>query len=228
MEIMLPPEYFSSMQSVSMLNSQESNAFIILSSNMALLTRKNFRLIPVRNQTGVSCAPENHQLTVDKWFSPLSLLSQHLRAFVRLRKVSETGSFSTIPSFTFSQPISPFIAFVLYIGLTLTILRIHFILVTGESRISRLSGEVHTPVWPQAFMGPVGHYDHPCTQDAPWRSTVFGAVPAARVCTLPSKAERTQMNDNVVIKRRIIVDESIQFRHAGNDYSQLLPLQRSS
>ena len=53
MEIMLPPEYFSSMQSVSMLNSQESNAFIILSSNMALLTRKNFRLIPVRNQTGV-------------------------------------------------------------------------------------------------------------------------------------------------------------------------------
>ena len=27
----------------------------------------------------------------------------------------------------------------------------------------------------------------------------FGAVPAARVCTLPSKAERTQMNDNVVI-----------------------------
>ena len=66
MEIMLPPEYFSSMQSVSMLNSQESNAFIILSSNMALLTRKNFRLIPVRNQTGVSYAPENRQLTVDK------------------------------------------------------------------------------------------------------------------------------------------------------------------
>ena len=66
MELMLPPEYFSSMQSVSMLNSQESNAFIILSSNMALLTRKNFHLIPVRNQTGVSCAPENHQLTVDK------------------------------------------------------------------------------------------------------------------------------------------------------------------
>ena len=27
----------------------------------------------------------------------------------------------------------------------------------------------------------------------------FGAVPAARVCTLPSKAERTQMNDYVVI-----------------------------
>ena len=53
------------------------------------------------------------------------------------------------------------------VGLTLTNLRIHFILVTGESRISRLSGEVHTPVWPQAFMGPVGHYDHPCTQDAP-------------------------------------------------------------
>ena len=42
-----------------------------------------------------------------------------------------------------------------------------FILVTGESQISRLSGGVHTPVWPQAFMGPVGHYDHPCTQDAP-------------------------------------------------------------
>ena len=32
------------------------------------------------------------------------------------------------------------------VGLTLTNLRIHFILVTGESQISRLSGEVHTPV----------------------------------------------------------------------------------
>ena len=66
MEIMLPPEYFSSMQSVSMLNSQESNVFIMLSSNIGSVNKKNSRLIPVRNQTGVSCAPENHQLTVDK------------------------------------------------------------------------------------------------------------------------------------------------------------------
>ena len=95
MEIMLPPEYFSSMQSVSMLNSQESNAFIILSSNMALLTRKNFRLIPVRNQTGVSCAPENHQLTVDKWFSSLSLLSQWFQGFSFCLKLQ---NFSSLPS----------------------------------------------------------------------------------------------------------------------------------
>lgn len=66
MEIMLPPEYFSSMQSVSMLNSQESNVFIMLSSNIGSVNKKNSRLIPVRNQTGVSYAPENRQLTVDK------------------------------------------------------------------------------------------------------------------------------------------------------------------
>ena len=47
MEIMLSSEYLSSTQPVSMLNSQESN-------------------VPVRNQTGVSYAPENRQLTVDK------------------------------------------------------------------------------------------------------------------------------------------------------------------
>ena len=22
-------------------------------------------------------------------------------------------------------------------------------------------------MWPQTFMGPIGHYDHPCTQDVP-------------------------------------------------------------
>ena len=49
----------------------------------------------------------------------------------------------------------------------LTTSRTRFILIIGQSLISQLSGEVHTPVWPQAFMGPVGHYDHPCTQDAP-------------------------------------------------------------
>ena len=31
-----------------------------------------------------------------------------------------------------------------------------------------------------------------------WASTVFGAVPAARVCAFSCKAERTQMNDVVV------------------------------
>lgn len=51
---------------VSMLNSQESNVFIMLSSNINSVNKKNSRLIPVRNQTGVSYAPENRQLTVDK------------------------------------------------------------------------------------------------------------------------------------------------------------------
>ena len=102
------------------------------------------------------------------------------------------GGRACIPSFTFSQPIFPFIAFVLYIGLTLTILRIHFILVTGESRISRLSGEVHTVSVTSDIHGPRRALWPPCTQEVPWRSTVFGAVPAARVCTLPLKAERTQ------------------------------------
>ena len=59
-------EYFSSTQPVSMLNSQESNVFIMLSSNIGSVNKKNSRLIPVRNQTGVSYAPENRQLTVDK------------------------------------------------------------------------------------------------------------------------------------------------------------------
>ena len=53
-------------KSVSMLNSQESNVFIMLSSNIGSVNKKNSRLIPVRNQTGVSYAPENRQLTVDK------------------------------------------------------------------------------------------------------------------------------------------------------------------
>lgn len=42
------------------------NVFIILSSNVGSVNKKNSRLIPVRNQTGVSYAPENRQLTVDK------------------------------------------------------------------------------------------------------------------------------------------------------------------
>ena len=37
----------------------------------------------------------------------------------------------------------------------------YLILFLGESLISQLSGEVHTPVWPQAFMDPVGHSDPP-------------------------------------------------------------------
>ena len=61
----------------------------------------------------------------------------------------------------------------------------------GESLISQLSGEVHTPVWSQAFMGPVGHSD-PLYEGSPMEADSFGAVPAARVCALPSKAERTQ------------------------------------
>ena len=60
MEIMLSSEYLSSTQPVSMLNSQESNVFIMLSSNIGSVNK------PVRNQTGVSYAPENRQLTVDK------------------------------------------------------------------------------------------------------------------------------------------------------------------
>ena len=35
----------------------------------------------------------------------------------------------------------------------------YLILFLGESLISQPSGEVHTPVWSQAFMGPVGHSD---------------------------------------------------------------------
>ena len=42
------------------------NVFIMLSSNIGSVNKKNSRLIPVRNQTGVSYAPENRQLTVDK------------------------------------------------------------------------------------------------------------------------------------------------------------------
>ena len=34
-----------------------------------------------------------------------------------------------------------------------------YILFLGESLISQPSGEVHTPVWSQAFMGPIAHSD---------------------------------------------------------------------
>lgn len=40
-------------------------------------------------------------------------------------------------------------------------------------------------------MGPVGHSD-PLYEGSPMEADSFGAVPAVRVCALPSKAERTQ------------------------------------
>ena len=36
-----------------------------------------------------------------------------------------------------------------------------------------------------------------CTRDVPRKPTVFSTVPVAQVHTLPSKAKRTQINDNV-------------------------------
>ena len=62
----------------------------MLSSNIGSVNKKNSRLIPVRNQTGVSYAPENRQLTVDKWFSSLSLLSQDFLAFLADRCIPKT------------------------------------------------------------------------------------------------------------------------------------------
>ena len=52
----------------------------------------------------------------------------------------------------------------------------YLILFLGESLISQPSGEVHTPVWSQAFMGPVGHSDpqyegSPMEADSFWRCT---------------------------------------------------------
>ena len=93
-----------------MLNSQESSVFIMLSSNIGSVNKKNSRLIPVRNQTGVSYAPENRQLTVDKWFSSLSLLSQPTMGFFlfwrqmcRTNKIHVSSSVYTTPSY-FSAP----------------------------------------------------------------------------------------------------------------------------
>ena len=81
----------------------------------------------------------------------------------------------------------------------LTISRVHFILVTGESQISRLSGGVHTPVWPQAFMGPVGHYDHPVRRQF-HEGRQFLALYRQRGC-VPFRRKRKghKMNDSVVI-----------------------------
>ena len=52
----------------------------------------------------------------------------------------------------------------------------YLILLLGESLISQPSGEVHTPVWSQTFMGPVGHSDplyegSPMEADSFWRCT---------------------------------------------------------
>ena len=57
----------------------------------------------------------------------------------------------------------------------------YLILFLGESLISQPSGEVHTPVWPQAFMGPVGHsgplYEgSPMEADSFWRCTGSAGV----------------------------------------------------
>lgn len=57
----------------------------------------------------------------------------------------------------------------------------YLILFLGESLISQPSSEVHTPVWPQAFMGPVGHsaplYEgSPMEADSFWRCTGSAGV----------------------------------------------------
>lgn len=57
----------------------------------------------------------------------------------------------------------------------------YLILFLDESLISQPSGEVHTPVWSQAFMGPVGHSDplyegSPMEADSFWRCTGSAGV----------------------------------------------------
>lgn len=57
----------------------------------------------------------------------------------------------------------------------------YLILFLGESLISQPSGEVHTPVWSQAFMGPVRHSDpqyegSPMEADSFWRCTGSAGV----------------------------------------------------
>ena len=47
----------------------------------------------------------------------------------------------------------------------LTNQNVYFIVETGESQISQLSGEVHTQVWPQIFTGLVGHLCHPVRRE---------------------------------------------------------------
>lgn len=63
----------------------------------------------------------------------------------------------------------------------LNISRCISLLFLGESLISQPSGEVHTPVWSQAFMGPVGHsgplYEgSPMEADSFWRCTGSAGV----------------------------------------------------
>ena len=71
MEIMRPLEYLSSTQPVSMLNSQKSNVFIMLSPNIGSVNKKNSRPIPNKNQAGVCI-----QKLQAKKFTSLLLLSQ--------------------------------------------------------------------------------------------------------------------------------------------------------
>ena len=57
----------------------------------------------------------------------------------------------------------------------------YLILLLGESLISQPSGEVHTPVWSQTFMSPVGHsappYEgSPMEDDSFWRCTGSAGV----------------------------------------------------
>ena len=48
----------------------------------------------------------------------------------------------------------------------------YLILFLGESLISQPSGEAHTPVWSQAFMGPVRHSD-PLYEGSPMETDSF-------------------------------------------------------
>ena len=69
----------------------------------------------------------------------------------------------------------------------------------AKAENSQLSGEVHTPVGPQTFMGLVGH--HITLREGNFHEGLqYLALCRQRgLCAFPWKAERMQMNDSVVI-----------------------------
>lgn len=60
----------------------------------------------------------------------------------------------------------------------------YLILFLGESLISQPSGEVHTPVWSQAFMGPVGHSD-PLYEGSPMERMRRLGTSGLKICEEP-------------------------------------------
>ena len=101
-------------------------------------------------------------------FQPIDLNEDNVQAIFN-RCLAEDGTAETTASSLYFSSLGweKDSNCLLNVPLRLTGKNICSILSIGESQNSQLSGEVHTPVGPQTFMGLVGHHNHPERRELP-------------------------------------------------------------